>query len=422
MTDANDTLDPQQPLEIALAGDTISIRGTVFKSTGEQPWQARQVDAERVLLTTSRAAESLFANGTDQGMFRCSTDALLDFLLGIHHRRWSGVVAIDTGFGAKKIFFSDGEVVFAGSSVIDDRLGEVIYRESMISLDQLTESAAQVDRDHKFGQVLLTGNIFTNGDLYRALRLQVREILRSIFMVENVFAELRSGRGLAPTEVVFEEGSRDVLDESYGYGCVYRDFLSRLREESHVEIVAGQDISMYPEGTFKGDLLKLISESGALRSILDSSKLMDMYSIASLANLVNEGVCQILPTVPNERFQHSSELAPLKNKIDMYLQLLVSVRKAFGDEGKSMPLEELRKFARSLNSSGFVSLFLNANGEISRDCVNVLFSQCRANKRRVEYYSIRIDSLVQFMLQVAGDMLNFKTAKGIRSQYRDMLS
>ena len=411
--------EAQAEFEIIKTADVLSIKSDVFKPEGVN-WAAHTLDSDRILLSTTKARGALATAGEQHGFFRCTTDALLDFLIGINQRRWSGVVAVDTGFGIKKIYFSSGEIVFAGSSVIDDRLGEVIYRAALISLDQLTESAAQVDRDHKFGQVLLENKIFSNGDLYRSLRMQVREIVRSVFMVEHVYAELRGGRGLAPTEVVFEEGTRDVLDECYGYGCVYRDFLSRLREESRIEMIA--DDLQLSEGTFKGDLLRLIRENGGLRAVLDSSKLMDMYTIASIANLVNEGLCRITPVVAAERSVATSEIAPLRDKIDMYLLLLTSVRKAFAAEGKTLPVEELRKFAISLNAGGFTSLFLNSNGEISRDCVNVLFAQTRANKRRVEYYSIRIDSLIQFLLQVGGDMLSWSAASAIRGQYREMLA
>src|SRR5690606_26109535 len=99
----------------------------------------------------------------------------------------------------------NGDIVFAASNVIDDRLGEVIYRQAKITLDELTTSAALVSKKQKFGQVLLNNRVFTNRHLWDALKCQVAEIIRSVFMVSDVYVELKEGKGLAPTEVIFED-------------------------------------------------------------------------------------------------------------------------------------------------------------------------------------------------------------------------
>ncbi len=81
-------------------------------------------------------------------------------------RRWSGSVSVEDEWGQKKLYFRDGELVFARSNAMDHRLGEVMYRQGLISLDELTESAVQVTRTLKFGQVLLTRKFFEPCDLW----------------------------------------------------------------------------------------------------------------------------------------------------------------------------------------------------------------------------------------------------------------
>ncbi|MFM9785948.1 hypothetical protein, partial [Streptomyces scabiei] len=67
-----------------------------------------------------------------------------DFFLGLSASGFSGLLSVDTGYGIKRIFLEHGAVVFAGSNIIDDRLGEVMFREAKITLDALTDSATQV--------------------------------------------------------------------------------------------------------------------------------------------------------------------------------------------------------------------------------------------------------------------------------------
>src|SRR4051812_28512848 len=98
-------------------------------------WSALALDDKRILLI---ADESKVRTGTKPtGMASCPIEVFKDFLLGLHRAAWSGIVSVDTGYGYKKVYLNRGELVFAGSNVVDDRLGEVIYREARLSLDQL---------------------------------------------------------------------------------------------------------------------------------------------------------------------------------------------------------------------------------------------------------------------------------------------
>jgi len=408
--------------EVAKEYDKVTVTSPDFFVESEDSWTASPLDDDRLLLASEKSQSDMKVGGKKLGVLQCSPDMLLDFLFGLHRRKWSGAVCVDTKNGVKKVFFGGGEVVFAGSNMIDDRLGEVIYRESMISLDELTNSAAQVDRKTKFGQVLLASNIFSNSALYRALQLQVRQILRSVFMVNSAYVEVSAGAGLAPTEVVFDEGTAALLEESFSYGCVFRDFLARLREDTVVELTGSSDAGSHSAGSFKGDLLSMIREHQTIPKLLESSKLIDLNTIAAIADLVYDGYCKLPNAAPAERPGQSPELSLLKAKIDAFYVLNTNVRKAFADAGKAFPISEVRNFTRALNPRGFISVFLDEAGEIAKDSSAVMFSQCRANPSRVQYFAVRIESLNQFLLQLAGDLLTFDVAKAIRAEYRAMIA
>jgi hypothetical protein len=383
-------------------------------------WAARPIDDKRLLVSLLEGKPSPSVANVD--FFSCNGDVCKEVLFSLHKSGWTGLASIDTSFGIKKIYFGGGDIVFAGSNIMDDRLGEVIYREAKITLDELTNSAAQVTKALKFGQVLLMSGIFSNVDLWRALKLQVKQILRSVFMVDRVFIELSTG-SFAPTEVYFDEGTDHLIADSSSFGTVFRDFLSRLRAESEVVMLKPKEemLSLYRPGTFVGDLVMMIAEQNNVQELLNTSKLIDSYTIAALINLVNKGLCTIKPAIETDR-KMGATLAPLKAKVDAHAYVLQAVRKAFIESKKDFPIDDVVNFASSLNPEGFASIFLDQTGAIGRECLNGMFSQCYNNVERQHLFMGRVESLCKFLLQVAGDNLDFNLAKGLRQDYRSITS
>jgi len=410
---ANACTVERQSTGILVSGGTISEDETVA-------WNAKIIDEKRILLLSDDAAGQMLI--APAGMAKCTAAIFKSFLIGLHQSKWSGVVSIDTGYGIKRIWLSGGELAFAASNIIDDRLGEVIYREERITIDELTDSAAQVTKSTKFGQVLLASGIFSNADLWNALKMQVLQIVRSLFMIDTIYFELDSVNQYAPTEIVFQESFESLIDDAFSYGCSFRSFVSRLRAESEIELQAPViDLHhRFASGSFLGDLVSLIDTHRNVESLLDASKLIDAYTIAALSTLVNHGVCRINPD-PDSEQRSSPMLAPLKSKFDSLAYVYNLVRKAFKEAGKEFPLIDYNSFVASLNPIGFPSLFLDSDGTIGRNCVSTVFSQC-ASQERVTYFCNRIDAMIQFLLQITSDVLDFKVASGIRRDFRSVSS
>ncbi len=408
---------------VAQQDQGILISGEEFAAQAGNVWAAERVDDKRVLLTVQEGALGVKTENV-KAMASLPVDGFRELLFGLLASRWTGAVHVDTGYGLKKLYLTAGQVVFAASSVIDDRLGEVIYREAKISLDELTAAAAQVTKARKFGQVLLASSRFGNLDLWEALRLQVRQIVRSMFMNDRVYLELQEGSGLAPTEVVFEESGEDLIGECYAFGAAYRAFLARLRAETTVHLtqprsqLATHPSGQFKPGTFLGDLLELIEAHANVQELLYSSKLIDNYTVSAMLHLANIGVAKLAPDFDGERKGAQSALAPLKSRLDGYSYVLVAVRKAFADAKRDFPIRDVAAFAGRLNPSSFVSVTVDGNGELTRQSVAAMLAQGAAHPPRVQYFSTRIDALTQFLLQIAGDNLEFQTAKKIRQDFR----
>ena len=394
----------------------IVVTGSALASGVDQgPWSVTKVDNGRIILS-SKESGSNFERA--EGFAKCSIDVLRDLLIGFHHRKRSGVISVDTGFGQKKLYFNHGELTFAGSSLMDDRLGEVIYREGMISLDQLTTSAVQVDRSTKFGQVLLRDQIFSNTELWNALKSQVREIFRSVFLVSTVFVEI--DQGTPPTEVMFDEGTALLIENAHSDGAQFRTFYRRLNSNTRVDVADGERVNSVRPSSFLSDMIGLSRDHQSIEELLKSSKLSDINTLWVLHRMSCLGYLIFSGLTPLKISSNESFFAGLRSKLDALALLQSMTMKAFVAHGVSFPVSELQRFAWSLNEGNLAAIYVDDAGLLAGECFGNIMSQCKGNNHRISYFETRIDSLIRYVLQMCGDLLPFEAAKSLRKQYAEI--
>ncbi|MCX6125677.1 MAG: hypothetical protein NTV34_13170 [Proteobacteria bacterium] len=403
------------PFIVDRQASLIQITGQGVPDTIDQGgWIAARIDSGRMLLTSVISGS---APEKAEGFARFSIDVLHDMLIGFAHRKWTGVVAVDTGFGLKKLYFNHGNLTFAGSSLIDDRLGEVIYREAMISLDQLTESAVQVDRSTKFGQVLLKDKIFSNTDLWVALKNQVREIFRSVFLGADVYVEIL--KESPPTEVTFEEGSENLINAAYSAGLQFRSFYRRLRRNSTIQVKNSDAVVNLKSGTFVADMVQLAQKYATVGDLLDISKLTDINTLWVLNRMSCLGLITFAGLQDAQHGNFDGAFANLNLKVETISKTVELILEAFAVRGAVLPVVEIQNFAWALNDGNLAAIYIDDQGRLGGDCIVNMMAQCEGNRGRISYFEDRIDSLIRFYLQVAGDLLPFDETKKIRAKFAE---
>ncbi len=81
----------------------------------------------------------------------------------------------------KRLHFDRGEIVFATSSLREDRLGESLLRAGRITRAQLDIAARAITPANKLGKILVEMGCLTPRELFGAVRRQVEEIVESLF-------------------------------------------------------------------------------------------------------------------------------------------------------------------------------------------------------------------------------------------------
>ncbi|HSN13990.1 MAG TPA: DUF4388 domain-containing protein [Anaeromyxobacteraceae bacterium] len=111
----------------------------------------------------------------------------------------------------RTLFFRDGQVVFAASSDPADRLGAVLWRQGLVSEEDLERCGKVIRPGRPLGQVLVDEKILTSGQLYEAITIQVKEIvLASCLELEGEFAFVE-GPFDESNSVKLDERTRDLL-------------------------------------------------------------------------------------------------------------------------------------------------------------------------------------------------------------------
>jgi hypothetical protein len=81
----------------------------------------------------------------------------------------------------KSVYLHRGEVVFATSNQKLDRLGECLVRAGVITSEQFNEAMKAYTPSGHFGKLLVERGFLTSRDLWGGVKLQVEEIVRSLF-------------------------------------------------------------------------------------------------------------------------------------------------------------------------------------------------------------------------------------------------
>ncbi|WP_434348271.1 DUF4388 domain-containing protein [Myxococcus virescens] len=157
----------------------------------------------------------------------------------------SGLLAVQHATGRRTVSFRDGQVVFATSTERWERLGAALLRLGLLTQAQLTQALSRVTPSRRIGQVLTSEGLVSEANLYSAMTYVVREVVLSLFELEDgsfVFVE-----GPAPMADVVKlpERTRDLVLT----GIKRAELVSRLRRRFPDDT----RVTLGPEGPLPGE-------------------------------------------------------------------------------------------------------------------------------------------------------------------------
>lgn len=118
-----------------------------------------------------------------EGELNCWTRGfdMPDVLLKACETGKTGLLRFAAAEAEKTLFVREGEIIFAKSSSLDDRLGEYLLRKGQISIPDLNRLATEVRPGKRLGTILVENKLLEPKELVRAVIGQVRAIILSLF-------------------------------------------------------------------------------------------------------------------------------------------------------------------------------------------------------------------------------------------------
>jgi hypothetical protein len=195
----------RQPAPGVLAVDTVPTRGEAATPRGGRA-TIRVVGEERKHIYTGELADV----------------PLPEMLATIHRYRVPGVLEATIGDVVKRVFISDGDIIFASSTNRAESLGDMLLTAGRLTHEQYRASTLLLldNPTKRHGQVLVEMGLLTEAEMRTAVLEQVQRIVWSLFDVEEGHVTFTLGEERAdevyklriPTPRAILHGCKTVAD------------------------------------------------------------------------------------------------------------------------------------------------------------------------------------------------------------------
>lgn len=136
-----------------------------------------------------------------------------DLVQALYACHATGKLTLTNGGVGKNVVLENGQLVFASSSSVDDRLGELLLRRRRISLRQLVEAGQAVGPGKRLGAILVEQGVLTPKELVRAVVEHTQEVIYSLFAWTEGRYRFDVGPEASPEAITLKMSTPDIIME-----------------------------------------------------------------------------------------------------------------------------------------------------------------------------------------------------------------
>jgi len=253
--------------------------------------------------------------------------SLPKILVYLNRNRKTGTLIVKTPAFTKKIYLDKGDAIFAASTYEDDRLGEMLIKAGKITIEQYEESVKLLKTKNKRqGAILVELGYLTPKDLFWCVKYQVREIIYSLFLLEDAEYEFVEGEIPANEVITLKMSTGNLIYE----GVKRISNLVRMKNElpdmnSAPQLSADpaslfQDIEFSPQDQ---KMLSMINGKKTNKELINSSPLGSFEALKTLYALWSTGTIEekeIVIEKPEEAITVEDILKPLPEEEEAFVK------------------------------------------------------------------------------------------------------
>lgn len=161
--------------------------------------------------------------------------ALCDLVAFVGQSEWRGELFVFQGADWRSIYFDQAHVVGARSTVVRERLGEVLYRHGVLTREQVDScSDATLAGTQRFGEAAVKAGFVGREALFRSMARQVEEIVYGALLVESGAYYFLEGYDEAELSATSQLAVASLVREAVRRMHETRFFRRRIPSERHV--------------------------------------------------------------------------------------------------------------------------------------------------------------------------------------------
>jgi len=106
------------------------------------------------------------------------------FLRSVYSEKLTGTLSVSGENFQKNVYFVDGIILFADTNVIQERLGEILFKSGKISRQEFWNIHKMIEgKNKKIGKLLVENKVLTEKEVFHGIQLQIRSIVLSLFFI-----------------------------------------------------------------------------------------------------------------------------------------------------------------------------------------------------------------------------------------------
>jgi Domain of unknown function (DUF4388) len=202
--------------------------------------------------------------------------ALPRILVSLNRGMKTGTLVVKTPSFTKNVYVIKGEAIFASSSHEDDRFGEMLIKAGKINLKQYNESVRLLKQtDKRQGSILVGLGYLSQKDLFWGVKYQVKEIICSLFILEDGSYEFIEGEIPAQEVITLKIGMNNLIHEGIQRINNWTRIRREIPREETVPILS-EDAFMHLKGIElsrqEKKMLSLIDNIRNMKEIIDRAR------------------------------------------------------------------------------------------------------------------------------------------------------
>ena len=212
----------------------------------------------------------------------------------LHRNKKTGTLSVKTPLFTKEVYFIRGDAIFSSSTYEDDRLGEMLVKAGKITMKQYDASVKLLKKTGKRqGSILVELGYLTPKKLFWGVKYQVREIIYSLFQIEDAEYIFKAGKVPVQEAITLKMSVGDLIYE----GVKKIDNWTRIRNEmpttdtviqsrsGHLTLFQDVELSLKDK-----KMLSKVNGKRTIKELINSSRISSFEAMKILYALWSIGV------------------------------------------------------------------------------------------------------------------------------------